>query len=127
MTLKPTDRKVILIQEYVAIFDPLAFREKFEEEGDYSPPGTFKKCLKLISEATNQDLDEEKVSNIQRRNTEKILTYLKSPRFLMTIRCYSLQEEKKLFEHEFVRTTWDKPDLTADEINLCINLCQEYI
>ena len=26
-----------------------------------------------------------------------------------------------LFEHEFIRLTWDKPDLTADEINLYLN------
>ena len=32
-----------------------------------------------------------------------------------------------LFEAEFVRATWDKPDLTSDEINLYINVCVDYI
>jgi len=32
-----------------------------------------------------------------------------------------------LFEHEFIRLTWDKPDLTADEINLYLNVCKEVI
>jgi len=32
-----------------------------------------------------------------------------------------------LFEHEFVRLTWDKPDLTADELNLYLNVCKEVI
>ena len=27
----------------------------------------------------------------------------------------------------FVRLTWDKPDLTADEINLYLNVCKEVI
>ena len=32
-----------------------------------------------------------------------------------------------MFEHEFTRLTWDKPDLTADEINLYLNVCKEVI
>ena len=32
-----------------------------------------------------------------------------------------------MFEAEFVRATWDKPDLTSDEINLYINVCIDYI
>ena len=36
-------------------------------------------------------------------------------------------EDRLLFEAEFIRATWDKPDLTADEINLYINVCVDYI
>lgn len=35
--------------------------------------------------------------------------------------------DRELFEQEFVRLTWDKPDLTADEINLYLNVCKEII
>jgi phage gpG-like protein len=36
-------------------------------------------------------------------------------------------KDRILFEAEFVRATWDKPDLTSDEINLYINVCVDYI
>ena len=36
-------------------------------------------------------------------------------------------EDRDLFEAEFVRATWDKPDLSNDEINLYINVCMDYI
>ena len=36
-------------------------------------------------------------------------------------------KDRELFEAEFVRATWDKPDLTSDEINLYINVCVDYI
>jgi hypothetical protein len=35
--------------------------------------------------------------------------------------------DKELFEQEFIRLTWDKPDLTPDEINLYMNVCKEII
>ena len=38
-----------------------------------------------------------------------------------------MKKTELLFEHEFVRLTWDKPDLTADEINLYLNVCKEVI
>ena len=28
---------------------------------------------------------------------------------------------------EFIRATWDKPDLTSDEVNLYINVCIDYV
>ena len=36
-------------------------------------------------------------------------------------------KDRELFEAEFIRATWDKPDLTSDEINLYINVCVDYI
>ena len=40
---------------------------------------------------------------------------------------YLDKSDRDLFEQEFVRLTWDKPDLTADEINLYLNVCKEII
>ena len=40
---------------------------------------------------------------------------------------YLNESDRVLFEHEFIRLTWDKPDLTADEINLYLNACKEVI
>jgi len=40
---------------------------------------------------------------------------------------YTNMKDRELFEAEFVRATWDKPDLTSDEINLYINVCVDYI
>ena len=40
---------------------------------------------------------------------------------------YHKDEDQDLFEAEFIRATWDKPDLSADEINLYVNVCVDYI
>ena len=56
---------------------------------------------------------------------EKLLTYLSSPRFVGNYDSYNSSIDKELFEAEFVRSVWDKPDLTIDEINLYINVCMD--
>ena len=40
---------------------------------------------------------------------------------------HTIQWSRELFEQEFIRLTWDKPDITADEINLYLNVCKEII
>jgi hypothetical protein len=36
-------------------------------------------------------------------------------------------DDRNLFEAEYIRSVWDKPDLTSDELNLYINVCMDYI
>ena len=43
------------------------------------------------------------------------------------INTYTDELDRNLFEAEFVRAVWNKPDLTNDEINLYINVCVDYI
>jgi hypothetical protein len=40
---------------------------------------------------------------------------------------FNNMEDRQLFEDEFIRLTWDKPDLTADEVNLYMNMCKAII
>jgi hypothetical protein len=40
---------------------------------------------------------------------------------------YLSMQDRTLFEEEFIRLTWDKPDLSADELNLYMNVCKEII
>ena len=63
----------------------------------------------------------------QRVCVEQLMNFLQSPRFVQVVNGYSSDLDRELFESEFIRATWDKPDLTSDEINLYINVCMEYI
>jgi hypothetical protein len=58
---------------------------------------------------------------------EKLGINLSNSRFLKIINNYLNETDRVLFEHEFIRLTWDKPDLTADELNLYLNACKEVI
>jgi|GEM_PF-711551 len=93
----------------------------------YRPPKTFKQATQKINEVTHENLDPAKVNVRLKKGIEKLLEYVHSPRFIQTATNLQNMRERTIFEAEFVRATWDKPDLSTDEINLYINLINEYI
>ena len=93
----------------------------------YIAPKSSSRIIKKINDATGLGLEELKINRQKQICVEKLGINLNNSRFLKIINNYLNQEDRTLFEHEFVRLTWDKPDLTADEINLYLNVCKEVI
>lgn len=93
----------------------------------WSPPKSISKAVKKINDWAGMTLDEITISTKQKRLCEKLLIYLKSPRFINIINQYSTMADRELFESEYVRVVWDKPDLTVDEQNLYITVCANYV
>lgn len=96
-------------------------------KGKWKPPTSFTKALKKINDWTGKNFDEFKMTVRERKNCEALLIHLNSPRILNIINNYKLETDRELFEGEFVRSVWDKPDLTIDELNLYINVCANYV
>lgn len=93
----------------------------------YSPPKLASTALSKINEFCFTDLKEEKLTHDETNCIESVVKSLSAPRFIQVISNYSSMKDRELFEAEFIRATWDKPDLTSDEINLYINVCVDYI
>jgi hypothetical protein len=93
----------------------------------YISPKSSSRIVKKINDATGLGLDEPKINRQKQICVEKLRVNLSNSRFLKIINNYLNEEDRVLFEHEFIRLTWDKPDLTADEINLYLNVCKEVI
>ena len=93
----------------------------------YSPPDSLSECLDLVNEYTDSELAEGTLKAMERKCIESLLKFLKSPRFRQIIGTYHKEDDQELFEAEFIRATWDKPDLSADEVNLYVNVCVDYI
>lgn len=94
---------------------------------DYCPPKATGRIVKRINDATGLNLDESKLNRQYQICVEKLGINLNNSRFVKIINNYPDRSDRELFEQEFVRLTWDKPDLTADEINLYLNVCKEII
>lgn len=94
---------------------------------DYHPPKSISRIIAKINSATKLELDSEKLSRQFLICAEKLGKNLANSRFVTIVNGYTSIEDKSLFEEEFIRMTWDKPDLTADEINLYMNCCMEVI
>lgn len=94
---------------------------------DYLAPKSRPRIVKKINDATGLELDETKLNRQYQICIDKLGINLNNSRFLKIINNYLDKKDRELFEQEFVRLTWDKPDLTADEINLYLNVCKEII
>ena len=94
---------------------------------NYLPPKSFSRIIKKINDATGMGLEDSKINRQKQICLEKLKINLSNSRFLKIINNYLNDGDRVLFEHEFIRLTWDKPDLTADEINLYLNVCKEVI
>ncbi len=94
---------------------------------DYVPPKSQSRVVKKINDSTGLGLDDSKLNRQKQICIEKLQINLSNSRFLKIINNYLNKGDRELFEQEFIRLSWDKPDLTADEINLYLNVCKEVI
>jgi hypothetical protein len=93
----------------------------------YSPPRAMARILKKINDSTGKELEEAALARHHFICATKLGINLANSRFVAIMNNYIKPEQRELFEQEFVRLTWDKPDLSADELNLYINVCKEII
>lgn len=93
----------------------------------YNPPKAASRIIKRINESTGEVLEEDRLSRQHQICIDKLRTNLANTRFLKIINGYKDESDRILFEEEFIRLTWDKPDLSADEINLYMNMCKSII
>lgn len=121
-------KESVAVQNFLKKTNPSLLRKDEEvTDDDYSPPKTFSKCWRRICEVTAQFIEEDKLNVKTRKCVEKALEFLQTPRFILTATNHRNLSERNIFEAEYLRAVWDKPDLTADEINLYISLTNEYV
>lgn len=121
-------RHVIAVRNCILDFGGSPYVIKEETiNGEYRPPTQLSHLVKKVNDFVKRDIDFQNVSSIQKRNFEILKTYMHSPRFLQMINSYVVQKNRDVFEQEYVRAIWDKPDLTPDELNLYVNLCHNYV
>lgn len=124
----PLSKETIVITDFLKQQAPEKVHPKENAVGDkYKPAKTFADAIALVNKSTNQELDPNKMQMQVKKGIEALISFLQSPRLIQTIGNYTNKEDRILFEAEFVRATWDKPDLTSDEVNLYINVCIDYI
>lgn len=93
----------------------------------YVAPKATSRILKKINDATGNEFEEEKLNRQLKICVDKLGINLNNSRFLKIVNNFTSRDDRDLFEQEFIRLTWDKPDLTSDEINLYMNVCKEII
>jgi len=127
-TVTPLSKETLVIADYIreTIPDQVA-PEDSALNIKWQPICHMSPLVKRINKCMGKKFSAGELNVQQKKGVETLITYMQSPRLSQVINNYTNQEDRDLFEAEFIRATWDKPDLTTDEINLYINVCVDYI
>jgi len=95
--------------------------------GLYEPPNTLDKVLKRANKYVNGVIDKEKLTSKQKKSLEMLINYLHTFRFIRQMNTYDSDEDRSSCEDAFIRYTYDKPDLTQEEIDQYIELSNQVV
>lgn len=130
-SLTSLSAEVRMVSQYCKNLIGEDFEEGQVEHGvtfQYKPPKhpdrVFSKINKYILDS---GIDKEKIAPRQKKDIEKLMGYLHTFRFVHQISNYNNETERELFESSFVRYTYNKPDLTQEEVDQYIVLSGEVV
>ena len=93
----------------------------------YYAPSDINRVVKEINDAVGINLDPEKISGKYKQYIDRLRVNLGTLRFVRICNSYTNNKDRDLFKQQFVLLTWDKPDLSADELNLYMNVCKDIV
>lgn len=99
-------------------------------KGLYSPPRTVNTAVWKINsyfKEASGGLDKDKLSQKQAKGVEALIGYINTYRFIHQINCFETENDRKLFESTFMRHTYDKPDLSQEEVDQYIMVATETV
>jgi hypothetical protein len=115
-----------LVEDNKNTSSPSLEKEKMVKEGDFIPPKNYTETVRLVNKYTHDIINIQEASEKDKTGINVLIRYLHSPRFLQMINTYKDSSTKELFLSEYIRSTYDKPDLTNIELNQILSLCSDY-
>lgn len=124
--------EVVLVRDYIKTLDPrvthiIAENEDSNDGPGYKPPKSLNAAVQRINKFVPVGYDKDKLNPVQKKCAEALLGYLHTFRYSHQINTYTSEQDQTLFESSFVRYTYDKPDLTQEEVDQYIVLATEVV
>lgn len=105
----------------IAVKDDVQEQEENDLENDiYIVPRTIAQAIARVNRYLMNGIDPTKYNSMEKKCMQALMGYLSTRRFNVVINSFNDVEDRILFESEFIRCTYDKPDLTPEE-------CDQYI
>lgn len=129
-TLTPACTQVKMVVRYLkSLPDAVAYAD--DDSGleiEYKPPKQVSHVVaRIFKYVKDNRIDKDKLTPMQKKQAEALIGYLHDYRLIHQINTYENIEDKRLFESSFISYTWDKPDLSAEDVHLYIILCTEVV
>ena len=96
-------------------------------QNEYKAPRTQAAAIMRVNKYVLDAIDRSKILPKQKKEMESLIGYLNTYRFLHQINTYPTENDRELFESSFVRYTYDKSDLTQEEVDQYIVLSMEVV
>ncbi|RTL02095.1 MAG: hypothetical protein EKK57_02795 [Proteobacteria bacterium] len=100
------------------------------EDKEYFPPKNLAQAAARVNKyvhGTNLENEEWKKNSRIKSYLESMISFCHNQRFMLNANRYTKTAERALFEGSFISFVWDKVDLTVEEINLYIDICEDII
>jgi hypothetical protein len=96
-------------------------------EKDYAAPRTLKQVIEKVNKYLLFNYEESNLKKQQLFELNQLKQYLSIFRFIFQINTYKKSAHRNLFEDAFIRYTHDKPDLTQEDLDQYITLCDQVV
>lgn len=93
--------------------------------GAFNAPKDQVRLVNLVNEALGTTISPEKISGKYKAYFDKLAVNLSNSKFRRIINAYESKRDRDLFIDEFIRLTFEKPDLTPDELNLYFQIIRD--
>lgn len=113
-----------------SFYDALPENLKLSDDSaskNYSPPKTIERAITRVNKYILDGINKDKLTNSQKTNMLALIKYLHGHRFVNQANSYQSEDDRDAFEDCFVRYTYDKSDLTEEEIDQYIILSSEVV
>lgn len=94
-------------------------------DGNYRPPKSLITALCRVNQYVNSSINKDSLNAQQKRGIEMLINYLHNFRFNKQINTFDSISDRQTLEDAFIRYTYDKPDLSQEEIDQYILLATE--
>lgn len=94
---------------------------------EYRPPRSEERMIAKINKYILDGIDKSKMTHKTKREISSLIGYMNTFRFTHQINLYDDERDRELFESSFVRYTYDKSDLTQEEVDQYIVLATEVV
>lgn len=112
-------------------FETMEYNPKDEKDSsdlltEYFPPRRLDQTVARINRYLNLNWTSD-LKTIQLKQAEALQRYLNTFSFCYQINTYKREDDRKLFEDAFIRYTYNKEDLSQEELDQFITLCTEVV
>lgn len=128
------NQEVRAVVNYVETLPPqVVNKTEFDDipKGMYRPPRTINSLIWKINsyfkETNTNGFDPKNLSSKQVKGLQALIGFINTYRFIYQINLFQTENDRKLFESTFMRHTYDKPDLSQEEVDQYIMVATETV